>query len=102
MCKPGEPVELRPEPDNEVDQRAVAVYSQRDIQLGYIRAERAQWIGSMIREGRPISAIFQEATDWGANIRVNFDGNLPDLPPEREETDQGEPDFWPDYIPPDD
>lgn len=103
LCGPGEPVELRPEPDNPADPRAVAVYSDRGVQLGYLTAERAPWFGSMISSGRVITAIFQEQTRYGAAIRVAFDGQEPELPERAESTapvydDACDPDpgWWPD------
>lgn len=102
LCSPAEPIELRPEPKNPVDPQAVAVFSCRAVQLGYLTAERAPWIGGMIRSGREIATIFQEQTQWGAIVRVAFDGAEPALPPAREETHDesaGEEDgFWPDPI----
>ena len=94
VCPPGEPVELRPEPKNPADPRAVAVFSVRGVQLGYLSAERCGRIGALIRSGRAVTAIFQEATSYGAVIRVAFDGNEPALPPAREP--QAEQDWWPD------
>lgn len=47
MCSPGEPVTLRKEPRNPADSRAIGVYSARDVQLGYVRAEDAQLSGSL-------------------------------------------------------
>lgn len=98
LCKPGERVDLIPEPKNPVDPRAIAVYSERGVQIGYIRAERAQLVGSWISNARLTGAIFQEATEYGAAIRVGIDGeapSLPDpLPPHREQ----DPDFWPDPV----
>lgn len=99
-CKPGERIELRPEPKNPADPRAVAVYSPRGIQLGYLNAERAPWIGSMIRQGREMAAIFQEQTEYGGVIRVAFDGDVPTLPPARPKP-APEQDFWPDEEWPD-
>lgn len=99
LCRPGEPVELRPEPNNPKDEYAVAVYSMRGIQIGYIKAERAAWIGALIRQGREMEAIFQESTSWGAVIRVAFDGESPTLPPRRGV--DPEPDWWPDEEWPD-
>jgi len=101
MCQPGESVELRPEPNNPADKRAVAVFSSRAIQIGYIRAEQAPWICGMINSGRSIKAVFQQSARWGAVIRVSFDGNDPYLPPDFTDADIGEPDFWPDEMPPD-
>lgn len=102
LCSPAEPIELRPEPKNPVDPQAVAVFSCRGIQLGYLTAERAPWIGGMIRSGREIAAAFQEQTQWGAIVRVAFDGVAPTLPPTRVEEQgesSGESDgFWPDPI----
>lgn len=107
LCVPGESVELRPEPNNPADPLAVAVYSARGIQLGYLTAERAPWIGAMIRNGREIQAIFQGMTRRSAFIRVAFDGEVPLLPqrPDLEKVTDPEQgttadDFWPDEIPP--
>jgi hypothetical protein len=102
LCQPGEPVELRPEPKNPADPRAVAVYSWRGVQLGYLSAERCGRIGALIREGREIEAIFQQATPFGAAIRVAFDGDVPFLPPERPAGTEQETDFYPDEEWPDD
>lgn len=109
LCKPGEPVELRPEPKNPADPLAIAVYSERDVQLGYITAERAPRIGQLMRLGHEITAIFQEATRFGAVIRIAFDGEAPTLPEVRpaeviEEVIAADPDpdFYPDEVYPDD
>ena len=80
LCRPGDPIELRREPRNRADENAVAVFDKRDIQIGYLTAERAPWIGGMIANGREIRAVFQEATSWGALIRVAFDGAEPVVP----------------------
>lgn len=80
LCKPGESVELIPEPRNPADYRAVAVFSARGVQIGYLTAERCGRIGTLIRDGREVRAIFQWATSYGAVIRVAFDGEEPDLP----------------------
>ena len=105
LCPPGEPVVLTPEPKNPVDPRAVAVFSARGVQIGYLTAERAAWIGGMIRQGVPVEATFQQATATGAVIRVGIDGAVPTLPPQRgpaAPTEEGGDGFWPDYLPPDD
>jgi hypothetical protein len=102
LCSPGEPVELRLEPRNEADPSAVAVYSCRGVQLGYLSAERCGRIGGLIRQGREVRAIFQEATRSGAIIRASFDGEGPCLPQRASATAQAlahsdeEHDFWPD------
>ena len=107
LCKPGEPVDLRPEPKNPADPRAVAVYSCRGVQIGYLTAERCGWIGGMLANGREIDAIFQKKASFGGWIRLAFDGATPALPLDVagdhvvERDDQAQ-DFWPDYIPPDD
>lgn len=80
MCVPGEPVELRREPKNPADSRAIGVYSLRNVQIGYVPAEQAQWIGGQLGE---IRAIFQRADTFGAVIRVTFDGSEPSLPVEK-------------------
>ena len=81
QCDPGDPVELRPEPRNPHDPRAVAVLSGRGQQIGYLTAERAQWIGSRIRAGEAVTAVFQGAAGRSGFIRVAFGGRLPTLPP---------------------
>lgn len=105
VCKPGEPVELRPEPKNIADENAVAVFSQRGVQIGYLTAERCGRIGAMIRQGREIQAVFQREAQHGAWIRVAFDGEVPivDLNPApfvraplRAEGADPETDFYPD------
>lgn len=105
MCQPGEPVELRREPKNPADPHAVSVYSARGIQLGYLSAERAPWIGGMLANGREIEAIFQAITTAGAAIRIAFDGETPELPTPASEADKDSDDhgdqdsgFWPDPI----
>lgn len=80
MCRPGEPIDLVPEPKNPADPQAVAVYSARGIQIGYIRAERAPLIRKAMREGI-VQAIFQRRDRWGAVIRAHLDGSDPVLPP---------------------
>jgi hypothetical protein len=109
LCAPGDPVAVEPEPRNPADSNAIAVFSERGIQIGYVTAERAPYIGGIIRSGTEVRAIFQEKTQWGAVIRVAFDGGAPTLPlPKPTEDrplsiDQASPDdFYPDYIPPDD
>ena len=109
MCRPGEPVSLVPEPTNKADPAAIAVYSARGIQIGYLSAERCVWIGSKIRQGQDVRAIFQEGSSRGAVIRANLDGKDPVLPPEAPPSTarlfanaDPEAGFWPDEIPPDD
>ncbi|HEX8382142.1 MAG TPA: HIRAN domain-containing protein [Sphingomonas sp.] len=80
LCRPGDPVELRPEPRNPADPRAVAVHSERGTQLGYVTAERCGLIGKWLREGRDYRAVFQEAGHHRAVIRARFGGGAPTLP----------------------
>jgi hypothetical protein len=102
ICAPGEPVALVPEPRNVADPNAIAVYSCREIQIGYLTAERAPWVGALMRRSLDVQAVFQCATQSGALIRASFDGSTPTLPPAPTESAAVEEDFWPDYIPPDD
>ncbi|SNT05391.1 HIRAN domain-containing protein [Sphingomonas laterariae] len=106
LCAPGEPIDLIPEPNNPADPRAVAVFSARGVQIGYVTAERCGWISGMLGAGREVRAIFQQRTSYGAAIRIAFDGEEPTLPAAIAESPpaQGHDDsgFWPDDIPPDD
>lgn len=101
ICKPGEPVELRPEPKNPADPRAVAVYSSRGVQIGYLTAERCGRIGALIRQGVEVQAVFQQPTTNGAVIRAAFDGEAPTVPEIHRVEGAGEVDFWPDDVWPD-
>lgn len=100
LCAPGELVELRPEPHNKHDRWAVAVFSCRGVQIGYINAEKSAWIGGMIREGREVTAIFQGLQGNVAWCRVAFDGEQPVLPPvappRADESVEDGSGFWPD------
>ena len=107
LCAPGEPVELRPEPRNKADPHAIAVYSARGVQIGYVTAERAPWIGGKLAAGADARAVFQRKTDYGALIRINLEGCDPVLPapserPSRDQASDSDSGFWPDEIPPDD
>lgn len=104
MCTPGETITLVPEPENPADENAVAVYSARGVQIGYLSAERAPWIGSMLRSGRILEAVYQEPARFGAVIRAAFDGEFPTLPipSQISETAEPEADWWPDEEWPDD
>lgn len=99
ICQPGEPVELRPEPNNQFDEHAIAVFSCRGIQLGYLASERAVFIGTLWRQGHDAIAIFQSLEARIAWLRVAFDGEqplLPAVPPIKHEA--GENGFWPDPV----
>jgi hypothetical protein len=98
LCRPGDPVTLRPEPRNPVDPRAVAVLSERGIQLGYLTAERCGLIGKRLNAGEAYEAVFQEAGRYQAAIRVRFGGGAPALPERRTESgsDMGADPFFDD------
>lgn len=107
MCSPGDPVALVPEPKNPADPQAIAVYSARGIQIGYLRAERAQFVGTAMRRNQ-VKAIFQKADQWGATIRAHLDGTEPVLPPATDSRAYDWPppgsedaDWWPDEEWPD-
>lgn len=110
LCAPGDPIELVPEPDNPADPQAVAVFSERGSQIGYVRAERAPRVGQLVREGRDVRAVFQRRAPFGAWVRVGFDGNAPELTEAMMAEDgrvagefvDAEPDFYPDEVWPED
>ena len=104
MCLPGEPVQLVPEPRNPVDANAVAVFSARGFQLGYLSAERCAWIGARIAQGADIRAVFQFASGGVAVLRVSFDGTVPPLPASSAAAQPSADDsgFYPDEISDDD
>lgn len=81
LQRPGDPVELRREPKNPADPNAIAVHTAEGVQMGYVPAERAPYIGMMMTRGE-VKAIFQGADDFGAFIRVAFDEE-PVLPARR-------------------
>jgi hypothetical protein len=103
LCAPGDPVTLRREPDNPADPRAIAVFNDRGMQMGYLPAERSARLSAMLDRGRVIAAVFQAETTAGAIIRIAFDGELPSidgLP--QPAVPQAEPDWYADEIYPDD
>jgi len=100
LTRPGDPVELRREPKNPADPRAVGVWSERGVRIGYLTAERCGWIGARLARGEEAAAVFQELGRTAAVIRVRFGGGAPTLPePARVEggRDDVEPidDGWP-------
>jgi hypothetical protein len=106
LCKPGEPVELWPEPKNPADENAIAIFSCRGVQLGYVASVRAVLIMGWIRDGAEPRAVFQGVSGTGAWIRATFDGSEPVVDLEEQPRIQaaapvGEEDgdgFWPDPI----
>jgi len=102
-CRPGEPVRLVRQPENPHDPAAVAIISARGVQLGYIPADRAVWIGSKIDRGYDVRAIVERVKGshlpgavLGLVIRINMEGDGPELPQE-EAWRSGSPSF---YAPP--
>jgi len=87
LCRPGEPVRLVREPGNPHDPAAVAIISDRGVQLGYLPADRAVWIGSKIDRGYDVRAIVERVkgshlsgATLGLVIRINMEGDDPELP----------------------
>ena len=81
MTPPGAPIDLVPEPKNKHDPNAIAVFSAQGVQLGYVSAERAPFVGLRIGRGEDVAAIFQGIDGGSAFIRVRFGGGAPTLPP---------------------
>lgn len=98
LLAPGDSVELRPEPKNPEDEHAIAVYSLEGVQMGYLPAERAPYVGTMMRRGE-VEAIFQGRGPFAAFVRIGFD-EKPTLPPPSEPAPPAQ-DWWPDEEWPD-
>ena len=88
-CSPGELITLMREPDNPHDHMAVAVYSCRGVQVGYLGRERACWIGSKMDRGYLVAGIVHRVkgahlagSALGLVLRLNLDGEEPELPDE--------------------
>ncbi len=79
LCTPGEPVDLRREPKNPHDANAVAVFSTRGIQMGYLSAERAPLIGRRMLQEEHV-AVFQALVGSMGYVRIRFGGGVPTLP----------------------
>lgn len=86
-CKPGEPVRLVREPDNRHDPMAVAVFSARGVRVGYLKRDRAVWIGSKIDRGYDVRAIVERVKGAGLPdaalglvMRVSMDRREADPP----------------------
>jgi hypothetical protein len=65
ICAPGDAVELRLKPANPYDEHAVAIFSERGTQLGYVSAARAPLIGKRMvfgNTGRIAASLAEAAT----------------------------------------
>jgi hypothetical protein len=80
MCRPGDPVGLRPEPRNKHDGYAVGVWSERGVQLGYLTAERAPMVSKRLADGVEVEAIYQGLEGSAGYVRARFGGGSPTLP----------------------
>lgn len=87
LCRVGEAAFLVREPSNPHDPRAVAIMSARGIRVGYLRRERAVWIGSKIDRGYDVRAIVERirgadlpGSALGIALRINMEGDDPELP----------------------
>jgi hypothetical protein len=98
LCAPGDPVDLRREPKNKYDKRAIAVFSERGIQIGYLTAERAPWIGAKLEGGEDWQAVFQGLEGRAAYIRIRFGGGAPVLPAPRQPAPEWDDHFQPDPV----
>jgi hypothetical protein len=97
LCEPGDPIKLVQEPDNPADENAIAVFSVENVQMGYLPAERAPYVGLQMSRGE-VSAIFQGKGPRSSFCRIAFDGEKPELPSAETDTKASEQDWWPDDI----
>lgn len=86
LCSRGETVRLVREPENPHDRMAVAVVTVRGVRVGYLKRDRAVWIGSKIDRGYDVRAIIErikgdhlEGAPLGVVLRINMEGDDPDL-----------------------
>ncbi|MGK6354709.1 HIRAN domain-containing protein [Sphingomonas sp. DT-207] len=59
LCEPGDWLQLVREPENPHDPMAVAIVTTRGVCIGYLRRDRAVWIGSKIDRGYDVRAIVE-------------------------------------------
>ncbi|AQA00706.1 hypothetical protein BWQ93_06040 [Sphingopyxis sp. QXT-31] len=100
LLVPGDKVELRAEPKNPADPNAIAIDSPEGVQLGYLPAGRAPFVGLQQSRG-DVWAIFQGLNEYGAFVRIAFNGEAPTLPPTTAAGRQPYRDWWPDDECPD-
>lgn len=85
-CWPGERVELVREPENPHDHLAVAVYSPRGVQVGYLGRDRAAWVAPKMDRGADVRAIVERVRSGGPPdaplgmvVRLNMQGHWPEV-----------------------
>jgi len=83
-CQPGEQVKLVREPQNPYDEFAIAVYSNRSVQIGYMRKEHAKEVAPALDASRNHEAIITELTgglpdypNFGCKIGITWEGQRP-------------------------
>jgi len=69
-CVAGEPVQFVAEPDNRADPRAIAVYSMRGIQIGYVRARMTARVRRHLERGGEAAAVFLRRSLAGAELSL--------------------------------
>ena len=94
-CTPGDWLQLVREPDNPHDHMAVAIVTTRGVRVGYLRRDRAVWIGSKLARGYDVRAIVERVkgadlpgSALGLVMRVSMsppseDAEVPELPARR-------------------
>jgi hypothetical protein len=91
FCDPGEMLAFKPEPNNPFDEHAIAVFSARGFQIGYVASQRAVFLKSCMRAGAELAAVFQDVAPWGAVARVGLNC-APILPQADQHANDDEPD----------
>ncbi len=72
------------EPENPHDPRAVAVVSERQVRVAYLRRDHAGWVGSKIDRGYDVRAVVERirggalvGATLGLVLLLNMDGEEP-------------------------
>lgn len=91
-CRPGERLQLVREPTNPYDPSAVAIVSCRGVQVGYLSADHAGWIGGKMDKferdgiGYPVRAMVErvkgahlDGAVLGLVMLLNMEGDDPTL-----------------------
>lgn len=80
-CMPGEPVELRLEPDGEIGLEAITVLSARGVPIGRLTRQYAALLAPLLDGGRPYRAKLHclrgglaGYPNYGARISIAWDG----------------------------